>query len=103
MCTGVAEVEGQGSLPIAPALRFDPGGRSAERIVAIGADDEASDNLVARGQCYGHAAFADGNHTRRVIDPGEVGESARAFRQSSDEMPVLDVPAEGVQADFGGG
>ena len=95
------EIERQRGLRIAAAAALDAGGRAAQRAPTVGADNETCGDGVAVFQRNGRAAVAGFDRDGVVLDPGQRAERLRPLLQRRDQMPVLDVVAERVEADLG--
>jgi hypothetical protein len=97
----VGEIERQRRLRIKALRGFDAGGGAAQRAPAVGADDQAHARLTIN-VLDRHAGGIGRNRNRRTSDTRKL-QFHRSCLERSDEMPVLDVVAESVEVDLGGG
>ena len=88
------DVEGERRLRIAAARRFDPGRGAAQRIGAVGADDEPRRDQIAVVEPDDDAILGGLDRGRARIDAPQGRKGGRAALQRGDQMPVLDVVAE---------
>ncbi len=100
MRAGVGEIERERDLRIDAAPRSDPGRGAAQRMRPIGADHKPNARLAA-GMADRDAVGIAGDGERRARDPRQL-EFERAVFQRGDQMPVLDIVAEGLKPDLRG-
>src|SRR5205085_10380371 len=97
----MVEIERKRGLRIAAVIALDPRGGAAERFAPVGPHHEARPNDTAIVQPDRHAHFVR-------LDPGDGSGEAMKLRyftgaavERGNEMPVLDVVAERLEADLG--
>ena len=96
----VADVEGQRRLgQLAPRHR-DAGGFAAKRMPAVGADHEAGREKLRGGRADRDVIGFDDDSFGLVIETDETGQLGRARFQRQHQRAVVDVVAEGIEADF---
>jgi hypothetical protein len=98
----VAERERERGLVIGTVLDRDAGGLAAQRVAAVGADDEAPPHGDTADERQRGASFIRDDGLRLAVHIGQARGRRHRLPQRVGEMRVLDVPAEGVAADFGG-
>ena len=95
------EIERQRRLRISAAFRADAGRGAAERALSVGADHKPHARravIELDGDARGIAIDGDG----RPADARDL-QLRRARIKRREQMPVLDIVAEGVEADVRGG
>ena len=97
----MGDVEGEGGLRIIPPARFDPGGGAAKGLSSVRADGERSRNASAPLQPRDHRGRAGLDRLRLVFDPLQERQRGGAPFEALEQMAVLDIVPERVEAEFG--
>jgi hypothetical protein len=84
-------------------IGLDAGGCPAERAPPVGTDRKLGRDGAAVFERYGYAGVAGFDSAGFVLDPNERGKFPRSGIERGQQVPVLDIIAEGVEPDFGRG
>ena len=97
----MAEIERQRDLRIVAPLGLDAGGGAAERLAPVGADDEPRGERRAAVERDRDIAVARLDRRGGGRDPPQVRQRGGAAVERRDQVPVLDIVAEGFEPDLG--